>query len=171
MQNFKRSRASRLRAGTLASLLAMSLSAAPARAQTETDQDAAGRAALDEIVIDGVVGNARRGRRVFGRCRSCHDIGPNARHKTGPGLNDVIGHKIGEYEGYPSSLPMAYLGIRGEVWTPELLDRYLQSPAAFRIEELHMGRTSQSPFLGLAAARHRADVIAYLARNGNLSEN
>ena len=44
-------------------------------------------------------GNAEEGAEVFKKCRSCHDVGPEAKNKLGPLLNDVIGRQAGTIDG------------------------------------------------------------------------
>ena len=111
-------------------------------------------------------GDAERGAELFRVCAPCHDVGPRARHKTGPGFNRIIGKLIGTYDGYRSSVAMTYFGTLGEKWTRDLLDLYLQDPERFTVGQLPMRRSSTSPFIGVFDPQDRADIVAYIAANG-----
>jgi cytochrome c len=40
-------------------------------------------------------GDAEKGEKVFRKCRSCHEVGPEAKDKTGPALNGIVGAAAG----------------------------------------------------------------------------
>ena len=44
-------------------------------------------------------GDAARGEKVFGKCKTCHEIA-TAKNKVGPTLQGVIGRKAGTLEGF-----------------------------------------------------------------------
>lgn len=117
----------------------------------------------------GLVGNPLVGATLFTRCASCHEIGPAARHKTGPALNGLLGREIGLNDGFETSIPMVYVGMLGEVWTADRLDSYLERPDSFMTDELPMSRSSTSPFIGMSDPQQRADIIAYLLANGEIN--
>ncbi len=132
---------------------------------------AAALASSADVAPAQTVGDPARGKAMFDLfCTTCHEIGPGARHRTGPALDHIVGTQIGHHEGYLSSLPMIYIGMNGDVWTEDLLDEYLKDPSLFRTEELRLNRSSRSPILGFADAKTRADIIAYLAANGELAD-
>jgi cytochrome c len=108
---------------------------------------AAGVAAAQE-------GNADEGQEVFKKCRACHDVGPEAKNKVGPLLNNIIGRKAGTVDGFeytPANKDS------GAVWTDEVLFKYLENPLSF------MPGTKMA-FAGLKDAQDRRDVIAYLKK-------
>lgn len=110
-------------------------------------------------LADPLVGDPEAGKEIFGICKSCHQIGPRAKNRTGPILNNLLGRAAGSREGYASSFVMVLAGMRGLVWTPETLDAYLESPRTL------VPKTA-SPFVGIPDAKQRADLIAYLLEAG-----
>ena len=62
-------------------------------------------------------GSAAAGEDVFRQCRSCHEVGPNAKSKIGPALNGIIGRKAGTVEGFNYSPVNKAAGEKGLVWT------------------------------------------------------
>lgn len=99
-------------------------------------------------------GNAEEGAEVFKKCRACHDVGPDAKNKVGPVLNDIIGRKAGTVEGF------AYSDANknsGAVWTEETLFKYLENPLTFM-------KGTKMAFAGLKDEQDRRDVIAYLKK-------
>ncbi len=92
------------------------------------------------------------GQQVFeGRCMSCHSLQP-APSKMGPPLAGVIGRKTASVPGYAYSSAMQQK--KGYVWTPEMVDIFLQGP-----NKLVPG--TKMP-IGLSDAEQRAAVIQYL---------
>jgi cytochrome c len=47
--------------------------------------------------------DAAAGEKVYGVCKTCNQIGPNAKNAIGPVLNGVIGRAAGTYAGYAYS--------------------------------------------------------------------
>lgn len=95
---------------------------------------------------------AAAGQAIFDRtCRNCHslEVGVN---KVGPSLWHVVGRPSASVEGYEYSPAMRALRA---TWTPEALNVYLQNPRG----DVHGAKMF---FKGLADARDRANVIAYL---------
>lgn len=105
------------------------------------------------------VGDPVNGEKVFRRCAPCHEVGDNAKHKTGPALTGVVGAIMGGQEGFEYSQPMAELGASGATWTAELLDRFVTKPR----EAVPGTRMS---FNGLRRENDRTDVIAFLSTFG-----
>ena len=100
--------------------------------------------------------DAAAGEKDFLVCRACHQIGPDAKISVGPVLNGVVGRKAGTFPDYNYSPANKESGI---VWTPEQLNRYLESPQAV-IPHTKM------IFPGLMDEQKRKDVIAYLEQFG-----
>ena len=113
-------------------------------------------------------GDAEKGEKVFRRCSTCHMVGPNARNKIGPVLNNVFGRAAGTAEDYKYSTINKNAGEAGLVWTPELVAAYLPDPNKFLVDFLKdagqadkaKGRTKMS--FRLSKEGEIADVIAYL---------
>jgi cytochrome c len=97
-------------------------------------------------------GNAEKGAVVFAKCKSCHQIGPDAKNSVGPVLNGVVGRKAGTYPGYNYSPATKNSGL---VWDSSILARYLRTP-----REVVPG--TRMAFVGLTKDHEIADVIAYL---------
>jgi cytochrome c len=100
-------------------------------------------------------GNVEEGAEVFKKCRACHDVGPVAKNKVGPLLNDIVGRKAGTIEGFDYSKANKDGGAKGLAWTEDVLLKYLENPLAF------MPGTKMA-FVGLKDVQDRKDLIAYL---------
>jgi cytochrome c len=95
------------------------------------------------------------GENVFKRCAACHQIGPDAQHRVGPNLTTVIGRTAGTAEGFRYSKGMVEAGEGGLVWTPEVLEHYLENPRA------DVKGTTMA-FAGLKKEEERQAVVAYI---------
>jgi len=100
-------------------------------------------------------GNVEDGAEVFKKCRACHDVGPDAKNKVGPPLNDVIGRTAGAVAQFSYSDANKAAGAKGLVWNDDTLSKYLENPLAF------MPGTKMA-FAGLKDPQDRKDLIAYL---------
>jgi cytochrome c len=100
-------------------------------------------------------GNAADGAEVFKKCRACHDVGPDAKNKVGPELNDLIGRTAGTVPQFAYSEANKAAGAKGLIWNEEALAKYLADPRAF------MPGTKMA-FAGLKDAQDRNDLVAYL---------
>jgi cytochrome c2 len=100
-------------------------------------------------------GNAADGAEVFKKCRACHDVGPEAKNKVGPMLNDVIGRTAGTVAQFAYSEANKTAGAKGLTWSEASLEKYLEDPRAF------MPGTKMA-FAGLKDPQDRKDLIAYL---------
>lgn len=99
--------------------------------------------------------SVENGEEVFKKCRACHDVGPNAKNKIGPLLNDLFGRKAGTIEGFNYSDANRKAGESGWVWTEEKLMTYLENP-----REAMPG--NKMAFAGLRDEQDRKDLVAYL---------
>jgi cytochrome c len=61
-------------------------------------------------------GDAAKGEKVFGKCKTCHDI-VSAKNKVGPTLHGVIGRKAGTVEGFKYSEAMVSSGVTWDATT------------------------------------------------------
>jgi cytochrome c len=111
------------------------------------------------IVLAGTAahadGHIKKGEKVFRKCKACHMVGPKAKKRVGPVLNDVLDRKAGTVEGFKYSKAMIAKGEEGLVWTEENIDKYLTQPKKFIPK-------NKMAFPGLKKAEDRANVIAYL---------
>jgi len=94
--------------------------------------------------------DAAAGKQAFAQCAACHSVeGANG---LGPSLQGIVGRKSGTFPGFRYSRAMKAAGI---AWDEKNLDAYLTEP-----QKLVPGNLM--PFSGVADAKQRADLIAYL---------
>ncbi len=113
-------------------------------------------AALLTLLVIGAsahaAGDPARGAQVAQACLACHSLSPG-RNLTGPSLWKVVGRKAGTAEGFGRySTALKTSGLR---WDEQHLDAWIKDPAAL-VPGNAMG------FAGIADARARSDLIAYL---------
>lgn len=101
--------------------------------------------------------DAAKGETIFKKCQICHEVGPSAKVKVGPILNDVIGRKAGTLPGFAYSPAMKEAGEKGVTWTDESISKYLENPRDFVPK-------NKMAFVGLKKEDERADVIAFLKK-------
>ena len=105
---------------------------------------------------EDMAGDAAKGEKVFRKCQACHEVGEDAKAKTGPVLNGVIGRTAGTWDDYKYSDEMKAAGAEGLVWDQESLAAFLEKPRDYV-------KGTKMTFAGLRKDSERADVIAYLA--------
>ena len=97
-------------------------------------------------------GDPVAGKAVYAQCAACHTLDGET-SPLGPSLKGVVGRKAAALDSYVYSPPMRRATV---TWTPETLDAFLVDPQA-------VVPGTKMPFAGLAAAKDREDLIAYLA--------
>lgn len=98
-------------------------------------------------------GDAGKGEKTFKNlCAVCHNFAANGQ---GPNLKGVHGSMPASKDGFGYSGALTQLKTDGKKWTDGNLDKYLKSPADY-------APGNAMAFAGLANAKDRADVIAYL---------
>jgi len=100
-------------------------------------------------------GDVERGARIYAKCQSCHMVGPDARNRVGPHLNDLFGRKAAALEGYRYSADMKRAGADGLVWDTEKLHLYIEEPRT-------LVTGTRMSFRGIKDREERDDLIAYL---------
>jgi cytochrome c len=103
------------------------------------------------VTFASLTGDAAKGEKVFGQCKTCH-VAEKGVNRVGPSLHGVIGRTAGSIEGFKYSPANKNSGI---VWSEEQLFTYLEAPQK-TIKGTYMA------FAGLKNPQDRADVIAYL---------
>jgi cytochrome c len=94
----------------------------------------------------------KNGQARFALCRSCHTIVEGGPNMTGPNLYGVFGHAAASNATYRYSEALKSSGI---TWDAQHLDHWLANPRTY------LPGTKMS-FAGLADAKDRVDLIAYL---------
>lgn len=97
-------------------------------------------------------GMAGRGKLLFLRCASCHDISDGASPKIGPNLYGVVGRRAGSLAGYAYSPAMK---AQAFTWDDATLDAWLTKPSAV------VPGTAMA-FGGVESATDRKAIISYL---------
>ena len=96
--------------------------------------------------------DAAAGEKVFGKCKSCHNIA--GKDGVGPHLNGVVGRDHAAIAGFKYSDAMS--ARKGTLWSEEEIYHFIQNPKAY-MPGTKMG------FPGIAKPEDRANVVAYLA--------
>jgi len=99
-----------------------------------------------------LAGDAKAGEAIYERCLACHAL---AYDRTGPRHCGLFGRRAGSVKGYPYSEAMKKSQV---TWNPQTLDRFLRDPMK-AVPGTSMG------YAGIADAKERRDLIAYLQRN------
>ncbi|UWR23305.1 c-type cytochrome [Sulfitobacter sp. S190] len=120
--------------------------------QEETQAEEVTAAAFDPEL-------AAKGEKVFKKCRSCHQVGENAKNRSGPVLNGVVDNAAGAVEGFKYSKPMKAAAEGGLVWSEAELAAFLANPKKY------MKGTKMS-FAGLKKEADQTAVIEYLKSVG-----
>jgi cytochrome c len=103
-------------------------------------------------------GDPKEGAEVFKKCRACHDVGPDAKNKVGPVLNDIVGRKAGTIEGFAYSEANNDGRRQGPDVDGRRAVQVLENPLAF------MPGTKMA-FAGLKDPQDRKDLIAFLKQH------
>ena len=94
--------------------------------------------------------DAAAGKQDFAQCSVCHST--DGTNGVGPSLQGIVGRKSGTFAGFRYSRAMKGADI---TWDDKTLDSYLADP-----QKAIPGNVM--PFSGLADAKQRGDLIAYL---------
>ncbi len=100
--------------------------------------------------------DAKKGKKVFNKCKACHTIKAGGKNKVGPNLNGIVGKKAAMVKGFKYSKAMKNSGI---TWDEATLDKFLTKPKK-------MMKKTKMAFAGLKKKKQRDNVIAYLKANG-----
>jgi cytochrome c len=95
-------------------------------------------------------------------CTACHTFEKGQPNRIGPNLYGIVGDEIAhDRGGYDFSAALKAAAKDKKEWTPETLNEWLYKPQNF-------AKGTKMTFAGMAKAKDRADVIAYL---NSLSDN
>ena len=109
-----------------------------------------------------VAGDLADGKKVFAKCKTCHDVGAGAKNKIGPILNGVVGRPWGVIEGFKYSegkegTLLAITEAEPMTWDVATLTAYLLKPK----DVIPKGKMA---FPGLKEDEDIQNVIFYLAQ-------
>ncbi len=121
----------------------------PAAAE-ETSQE---EAPVAVEVLDAEL--VEKGKKIFKKCKSCHQIGTKAKNKTGPILTGIIGSPAGAVDGFKYSKSMKAAAEGGLVWTEEQIAAFLAKPKAYL-------KGTKMSFAGLKKEQDQLAIIEYL---------
>jgi len=107
-------------------------------------------------------GDADKGKKVFKKCKACHQIGEGAKNSTGPVLTGVIGRKVATFPDYSYGKSMRTVRKTGLVWSEENLDSWLKSPKKYLRKVLETRKAKAKMKFKLKKQGDRDNVIAYL---------
>jgi cytochrome c len=93
-----------------------------------------------------------KGQAAAKKCASCHTFEDGGPNKVGPNLHGVAGRPVASHAGFNYS---AALKGKGGEWNYEALNAFIQNP-----KQAVPGTIMA--FAGIAQAKERADLIAYL---------
>ena len=110
-----------------------------------------------EVVALLATADPKQGEADAGLCKVCHKFEKGGAALVGPDLYGVVGRKIASVEGFNYT---PALKAHEGVWTYELLDPWLKNPQAF-------APGTMMAFPGIADAKKRANVIAFLRMNAD----
>ena len=96
-------------------------------------------------------GNIKAGKKIFKKCKACHDV-KEGKNKVGPSLYNIVGATAGQVEWFKYSKAMAESGL---VWDEANLRAFVTKP-----KELVPG--NRMAFAGLKKEKQIDDLIAYL---------
>lgn len=100
-------------------------------------------------------GDVRRGEKLFVECKACHSLGANQdANALGPSLAGIFGRTAGTADDFRFSPAMRRSKI---AWNRQTMDAFLADPQG-------VVPGNRMPYSGLADAKERADLIAYLSQ-------
>jgi cytochrome c len=113
-------------------------------------------APVEPIEVRLAAADKAKGENGFKQCAACHTPDKGGANKVGPNLWNVMGRAKGQVAGFAYSAGLKEIAGKGEKWDFAAMDKFLENPKGY------IKGTSMS-FGGIANAKNRADLVAYLA--------
>ncbi|MCA0044547.1 c-type cytochrome [Celeribacter litoreus] len=98
---------------------------------------------------------AAEGENVFKKCKACHQVGEDAKNKTGPVLNGVYGAPVAHVDGFKYSNDLLDANASGVVWDDAHLAEFIAKPKG-------VYKKTKMSFAGLRKEEDVTAVIEYL---------
>ena len=117
--------------------------------------------ALGVAAGDAMAADAAKGKKIFNKCKACHDVG--SKNKIGPGLKGFLGRAAASAEGFKYSKDFKAAGEAGVVWDDETFLGYIQKPKEYLGSRIGKKKAkTKMAFPGIRKADQAADLLAYL---------
>ncbi len=102
-------------------------------------------------------GDAKKGKKVFNKCKACHMVGKKAKDRVGPVLNGVIGKQAASSETYAKKYSKFIKAKAEEIGTWDAVEiiTYARDPSAFIGGKSKMTKQKMND-------KKAANLIAYL---------
>jgi cytochrome c len=106
-------------------------------------------------------GDPNKGRKRFGKCKTCHSTSPGV-IKVGPSLHCVVGRKAATAAKFKYSKDMKAGGATGLVWTEDKIFAYLAAPKKYIGALIGKKKANLKMFNKFPQKTLRENIIAYL---------
>jgi cytochrome c len=116
---------------------------------------AASAAPAEPLPVRLAAADAARGETAFRRCSACHTNDKAAANRVGPAMWGVVERAKASVPGFAYSDAAKAQAAAGDKWGFAQLDAFIENPKGY------MPGTKMA-FAGIANARERADLLAYL---------
>lgn len=122
-------------------------------AATEAPAVEVAETSVEADVVDTEL--AAAGEKLFRQCKACHQVGDDAKNRSGPLLNGIVGRAAGAVDDFRYSKPMLAAGEAGIIWSEQELAAFLLDPKGYL-------KGTKMSFRGLKTEADATAVIEYL---------